>query len=166
MSDVFVHAVGVVVMPLNVTELLPWPAPKLLPLIVTEVPTGPRFGVKLVMLGAEFTVNVTALLATPPTVTITGPVVAAVGTGTTICDAAQLCAVAVVPLKVNLLDPCDSPKFVPVIVTGVPTPPDEGDKEVMLGVGRTVKVTPLLATPLAFTTTGPVPAPVGTKATI
>jgi hypothetical protein len=164
--DVLVQVVGVAMMPLKVTELLPWLVPKLLPLIVTVVPTGPKLGDKLVMLGAELTVKVTALLATPPTVTITGPVVAAAGTGMTICDAAQFCATPAVPLKVTLLEPCASPKFVPAMVTGLPTPPDEGDREAMLGVGRTVNVTPLLATPLAFTTTGPVSAPAGTKATI
>ena len=36
----------------------------------------------------------------------------------------------------------------------------------MLGADTTVKVTPLLATPLAVTTTLPVVAPVGTIATI
>ena len=58
------------------------------------------------------------------------------------------------------------PKFVPVIVTDVPTAPEVGDRLVMLGVGRTVKLTPLLSTPLACTTTLPVMAPVGTGATI
>ena len=50
-------------------------------------------------------------------------------------------------------------------VTDVPASPDVGDKVVMLGVS-TVKFTPLLLTPLAYTTTLPVVAPVGTVALI
>src|SRR6266478_1158078 len=46
------HAVGVAVDPLNATVLLPWEAPKFAPVIVTEVPTGPVAGLRLVMDGA------------------------------------------------------------------------------------------------------------------
>ena len=46
------------------------------------------------MLGAvAVTVNITPLLATPPTVTTTFPVVAPLGTGTTIIVALQLVGV-------------------------------------------------------------------------
>ena len=48
------------------------------------------------------------------------------------------------------------------MVTGVPTVPEPKDKLVMLGVGRTVKPAPLLASPLTVTTTLPLVAPVGT----
>jgi hypothetical protein len=113
------------------------------------------------------TENVTPLLATPPTVTTTLPVVAPVGTVATIDVALQLViVVAVVPLKVTVLVPCVEPKFVPVIVTDAPTAPDVGDRFVMLGVGINVKLTPLLAMPFTVTTTLPVVAPVGTVATI
>jgi hypothetical protein len=115
------------------------------------------------MLGVGSTVNVTPLLATPPTVTTTGPVVAPLGTGTTIEVALQLVGVALVPLKVTALVPWVEPKFVPVMVTAVPTAPDVGE---MLRVEFTVKVTPLLATPLALTATFPLLAPPGTVATI
>jgi len=54
------------------------------------------------------------------------------------------------------------PKFVPEIVTGVPGAPEAGDKDVMVGDGVTVKLLPLLFTPLACTTTFPVVAPDGT----
>src|SRR5260221_13273438 len=37
--------------PLNMTVLVPWVAPKLMPVIVTAVPTGPEAGDKLVRLG-------------------------------------------------------------------------------------------------------------------
>jgi len=58
------------------------------------------------------------------------------------------------------------PKLVPVIVTDAPTAPEVGDRLVMFGAGRTVKLIPLLSTPLTCTTTLPVVAPVGTGTTI
>ena len=42
--------------------------------------------------------------------------------------------VAVVPLNVTVLVPCVEPKFVPVIVTDVPTAPDVGLRLVIVGV--------------------------------
>jgi hypothetical protein len=54
----------------------------------------------------------------------------------------------------------------PAIVKDAPTAPDVGDKLVMLGVGTTVKLFPLLATPDTVTTTFPVVAPGGTFATM
>src|SRR5258707_423687 len=69
--------------------------------------------------------------------------------------------------KVTVLVPCVAPKFVPVIVTGVPTNPDTGFRLVMPGPGDdTVKFTPLLATTPTVTTTFPVVAPAGTVATM
>src|SRR5437660_2640165 len=43
--------VGVPAVPLKVTVLEPWLAPKLVPVIVTEVPIPPDVGLRLVMLG-------------------------------------------------------------------------------------------------------------------
>jgi len=131
--------------------------------MVTAVPTGPEVGDRLVMLGATVTVKLTPLLAKPPTVTTTLPVVAPVGTFTTMLVALQLVAVpADVPLNVTVLVPCVAPKFVPVMVTTVPTDPEVGDRFVMLGATVTVKLTPALAKPPTVTTTLPVVAPVGT----
>jgi hypothetical protein len=48
---VAVQFVGAAATPLNVTVLVPWVVPKLAPLIVTDVPTTPDVGFKLVMLG-------------------------------------------------------------------------------------------------------------------
>jgi len=48
------------------------------------------------------------------------------------------------------------------MVTAAPTAPVVVDRLVMLGAATTVKLEPLLATPLAFTTTFPVVAPLGT----
>jgi len=60
-----------------------------------------------------------------------------------------------------------APKFVPVTVTNVPIPPDDGLRPVIVGAAAlTVKFTPLLGVPLTVTTTLPVVAEVGTIATI
>src|SRR5256712_10882176 len=165
---VTLQLVAVAAVPLNVTVLVPCVAPKFAPAIVTEVPTNPDVGFKLVMLGAgTVTVKLTALLATPPTVTTTFPVVAPAGTGATMLVALQLVAVAAIPLNVTVLVPCVAPKFAPAIVTDVPINPDVGFKLVMLGAGTvTVKLTPLLAAPPTVTTTLPVVAPAGTGAII
>jgi len=155
---------GAVGMPLNEMELNPFEAPKLLPLIVTEVPTGPDEGLKLVIAGA--TPKFGVLLARPPTVTTTlaGPAMTPVGTGTTMLVELQLVGVALTFAKVTVLVPCVAPKLVPVIVTKVPTGPEAGDRLAMPGV--TVKFTPLLARALTLTTTFPVMAPTGTGTTM
>src|ERR1700682_1929167 len=80
------------------------------------------------------TVNVRPLLATPPTVTTTFPVVASAGTGTTRIVSNQLVGVAVVPLKVTVLVPWGAPKLVAAFVTAVPGGPIVGDRLVMLRV--------------------------------
>jgi hypothetical protein len=144
--------------PLNVTCPL---APKLVPLIVTAVPTAPEVGFRLLIEGAAaVTVKVTPLLATPLTVTTTLPVVAPPGTVTVMLVALQLLTAAGVPLNVT----CPlAPKLVPLIVTAVPTAPEVGFRLLIEGAAAvTVKVTPLLATPLTVTTTLPVVAPPGT----
>jgi hypothetical protein len=74
----------------------------------------------------------------------------------------QLVGVAAVPLNITVLVPCVEPKFVPVIVTDVPTAPELTERLVMLGVGNTVNDVPALAIPLTVTTTLPVVAPLGT----
>jgi len=55
------------------------------------------------------TVKTTELLAWPPTVTTTFPVVAPLGTGTAMLVALQLVGVAAIPLKVTVLLPCVVP---------------------------------------------------------
>jgi len=128
-----VQLVGVPVIALNVTVLDPWLAPKFVPVIVSEVPNGPEEGLMLVMLGAWITVKVMPLLASPPTVTTTGPVVAPAGTGAMMLVVLQFDTVAIVPLKVTVLVPCEAPKLEPVIVMAVPTAPEVWLKVVMLG---------------------------------
>jgi len=157
--EVALQFVTVAVVPLNFTVPVPCVEPKFVPVIVTAVPTAPEVGDKLVVPGAGTTVKLTPLLALPPTVTTTLPVVAPVGTVTFIEVAPQLVIVVAV-VVLNFTAPCVEPKFVPVIVTDAPTAPDVADK--LLMIGKTVKLDPLLLTPLAKTTTLPVVAPVGT----
>jgi hypothetical protein len=132
------HAVGVPAVPLNVTVLVPLVAPKLLPLIVIAVATGPLDGERLVSVGVGMTVNVSALLARPPTVTTTLPVVAPAGTGTTMLVADHVVGVAAVPLNVTVLAPWLAPKLLPLIVTAVAAGPVDGDR--LVSVGGTVTV--------------------------
>jgi hypothetical protein len=132
--------------------------------IVTEVPTDPEVGFRLAMCGV--TEKFTPLLATPPTVTTTFPVVAPLGTTIAMLVALHVVGVAAVPLKVTVLDPWLAPKFVPVIVSALPTAPDVGFRLVMLGPEATVNATPLLATPPTVTTTFPVVAALGTGTTM
>src|SRR5580704_3547804 len=81
----------------------------------------------------EVTVKVTPLLAWPPTVTTTGPVVAPAGTGVVRLVSVQLIGVVGVPLTVTVLEPCVVPKFAPTIVSAVPTAPDVGVRLVSVG---------------------------------
>jgi len=80
--------------------------------------------------GSVVTVKFTGLLEIVPTLTITGPVVAPLGTGTVMPVEVYEVGEAGVPLKVTvpLL-----PKFLPAIVTDVPTGPVAGVRLVILG---------------------------------
>ena len=123
---------------------------ELVPVIVTAAPTGPDAGSRQVMLGGTVTVNVTPLLARPPTVTTTFPVVAPAGTGTTMLVSLHAVGVAAVPLNVTV--PGVAPKLVPAIVTAVPAGPDAGVRLVMPGadeVSETVNVwSPIVSVPV------------------
>ena len=121
---------------LKVTVLVLCVDPKFVPVIVTGVPAVPELAERLVMVGVGeelVTVKGTPLLATPPTVTTTFPVVAPEGTDVIRLLALQLVTVAIVPLNLTVLVPCADPKFVPVIVTGVPTGPEAVDKLEIVG---------------------------------
>src|SRR5579864_1499579 len=108
------------------------------------------------------------LLSPPLAVTTTFPVVAPGGTTVAILVEDQLVTTAAVPL--NPTEPTTAlwlePKFVPVMVTGLPTGPDVRERLVIFAVASTLKLDPLLFTPLANTTTFPVVAPEGTEVTI
>src|SRR5215472_695645 len=110
--------------------------------MVTEAPAGAEAGFKLVMLGGTVTVKVMPLLARLPTVTMTFPVVAPVGTGTVMLVGFQFVGVAGVPLKLTVLVPCVAPKLFPKMFIEVPTGPEVGETLVRLGPAVTVKTTP------------------------
>ena len=55
------QVVGVALVPLNVTVLVPLVAPKFVPVIVTTVATGPLVGDRLVSVGATVTVKASAV---------------------------------------------------------------------------------------------------------
>src|SRR3989442_10446949 len=83
--------------PLNRTALAPV---KLVPLMVTLVPTGPLAGVKLVTVGGVTTVKLPALLAVPPgVVTLIGPLEAPAGTVAGIAGAELTVKPGLRPLK-------------------------------------------------------------------
>jgi len=58
-------------------------------------------------------------------------------------------------------EPWLGPKYLPLMVTTVPTVPEVGDRALMAG-GFTVRASPLDAPTEVVTTTGPVVAPDGT----
>ena len=92
------------------------------------------------------TVKLLALVAVRPlTVTVIGPLVAPVGTEVTMLVAVGVPVVAVVPLNFTVLLVAVVLKFVPVMVTVAPTRPLVGLKEVIVGVGMTVKLVALVA---------------------
>src|SRR5438093_1494124 len=148
--------------PLNATAVAPV---KCEPLIVTPAPTGPLAGLNELIIGAEgatVTVKLVALVAVPPgVVTLIGPVVAPLGTVADIVVAELTEKFALVPLKVTAVAPA---KFVPVIVTPLPTEPLVGLKLVIVGaLATTVNALALVAVPWGVVTlSGPVVAPVGT----
>src|SRR4051812_45222916 len=106
--------------------------------MVTAVATGPLEGERLVSVGAGTTVNGSALLARPPTVTTTLPVDAPAGTGTVMLVVAHVVGVAAVPLNVTVLVPLLAPKLLPLIVTAVATGPFDGDRLVSVDGAVTV----------------------------
>jgi hypothetical protein len=104
-TPVSLQEVGVAGVPLKVTVLAPWAGPKLVPEMVTEVPTEPDAGERLLIVGGAMTVKRMPLLESAPTVTTTLPVVAPPGTGTTMLVSLQLVGGATVPLKRTTLVP-------------------------------------------------------------
>ena len=169
--EVAVLAVTTVVVPLNATVLLTGVGSKFVPVMVTVVPTGPAAGVNEVIVGSgAVTVKLVALVAVfPATVTVIAPVVAPAGT-VVVKDVAVLAVtIDVVPLNATVLLAAVVLKFVPVMVTVVPTGPEAGVKVVMVGSGAvTVKSEVVCTVIQLFTVTEifPVVAPDGTVAVI
>ena len=117
--------------PLNVTVLVFWVIPKSFPTIVTLELVAPENGANSAMLGWVITVKETPLLGMPATDTITKPEAAPAGTGTTIEPALHDVGVATSPLNVTMPAPCDVPKLLPLMVTGVLAVPDVIDSPVI-----------------------------------
>lgn len=111
----------------------------------------------------QFTVKFVLLVAVPPgVVTEIRPVFAPFGTVAVICVAELTAKPAVLLPNITLVT---FVKFVPVIVTGVPTGPLAGVKPVTVGACTTVKTPALFATPPGVVTEiGPLVAPAGTVA--
>src|SRR5207302_1319641 len=102
---------------------------KLVPRIVTGVPTGPSVGEKLPMFGC--TRKLLVLMMTPPgVVTVNGPVVALVGTTAEIVFDAVTVKFAAAMLNRALLAPV---KLAPVMTMLLPTIPFVGEKPVNRG---------------------------------
>ena len=138
------HWLAEAITPLKVT--VPSWSPKLVPLILTWVSTGPESGSSLEMIGTpSVTSKATPLLCCPPAVvTTTGPSVAPAGTTARTFLSFQLICEAVTPLKVTV--PA-LPKLEPLILISVPTGPESGFSLEMIGPEGalvTVKVTPAL----------------------
>jgi hypothetical protein len=159
------HVVTEAEIPLNVTT--PAVEPKFVPVIVTDVPGEPEVALKLVMDGGgKMTEKLTPLLAIPPTVTTTGPLVAPLGTVTAMLLELHVATDAGVPLNVTVLVPWVVPKLSPLTVTAAPVLPEAGFKPVIPGPDPTTKMGPLLDSPPTVTTTLPVVAPGGTGVTM
>jgi hypothetical protein len=141
--------------------------PRFVPVIVTDVPTGPPVGEKPEIAGAavEGTVKFVVLVAVPSgVVTPMSPVVALGGTVAISWVAEVTLNVALTPLNVMAIAPV---KFAPVIVTSVPTGPLVGVKVEMVGAARTVNAAALVAVPPGVVTfMVPLVAPAGTVAVI
>jgi hypothetical protein len=154
---VLLQLVAVADVPPNVTVLVPWLVPKLVPLMVTEVPTGPVGGDRLAIPGV--TAKLMLLLGRPPTVTTTDalPSPRLSGTETTRLVLLQLAIGVEAPPMVTVLAPWLAPKLVPVMVTWAPTGPESGATAVIPGV--TLKLNVLLEDPSTVTTTGALPKP-------
>ena len=117
--------------PLNFTSVAPV---RLVPVILTLVPTGPLVGAKALSVGAGVvTVKLALLVAVPlGVVTLMGPVAAPAGTVALICESLLTEKLAVVPLNLTAVAPVRS---LPVIVTLVPADPLVGANAVRAGAG-------------------------------
>lgn len=150
-------------LPLNATVVVPL---KFVPVITTDVPTGPLPGFTAVIVGAATTVKLPLEIALPTgVVTVTCPVVVPFATDAVICVALFTVKLeAAVALNFTAVAPV---KFVPVITTDVPTTPLVGVKLVIVGELVIVKLLAESALPAAVVTViFPVLVPLATVAVI
>lgn len=160
---VAVEAVTLAATPLKVKMLSSGIALKFEPLIMTVAPTAPLAGLKPAIEGVGETLKLDpVVMVIPFTFMEMGPEVAPAGTLVAILDVVEVVTEANVPLNdtVGMVM-----KFVPVIVTTVPTAPLVGLKPVTVGEDNTVKLAALvMVTPLTVIEILPVVAPAGTLA--
>ena len=104
--------------------------PRLVPVMVTNVPTGPLAGLKEVITGAGIKVNPASTPVPPGVVTLTFPEVPAATTAVMLVAETTLKEVAAVPPKLTAVAPV---KSVPVKVTVAPVAALVGVKEVITG---------------------------------
>ena len=147
---------------MNETLDEPWVEPKYLPFMVTVVPTVPDVGESELIRGGS-TVKVIPLdaPAVVVTATATAPAERPVGTVHLRVVSDQEVQVAGVPLNATLDEPWVEAKYLPFMVTAVPTVPDVGESELIRG-GSTAKFFPFDGPTVVVTATGPVLAPSGT----
>ena len=140
-SEFTVNVVAAV--PQNVTADAPV---KPVPVITTDVPTGPLVGLNDVMVGTGdgVTSKFVALVPVPSeSVTAIGPSVAPAGTVAVIWTLEfTVNVVAAVPLKVTALATLESWNPVPAITTDVPIGPLVGSNEVTVGAAAYAAGTP------------------------
>jgi hypothetical protein len=163
---VAVDAVTVAAVPLKLAELFDGVVLKLVPVMVTVVPTSPLAGAKPVMVGGGITTVKSEVLMAVREFTVTEilPVEAPGGTVVVMLAEVDAVTVAAVPLKATVLFAGVVLKLVPVIVTIAPTTSLAGAKPVMVGAGViTVKSEALVVLRKSTETeTLPVVAPTGT----
>jgi hypothetical protein len=108
--------------------------PNPVPVILNDVPIGPEDGEIPVIVRLSISVNCTPLLTTPPTVTVTGPLVAFGGTETLMLVLLQESTLAVRLLNWTVLLLWLLPNDVPAIVIRPPIGAAEGVKLEIAGV--------------------------------
>jgi hypothetical protein len=163
-NEVVEAAVTVAVILLNLTMFSVGTVLKLVPVMVTLVPTAPWSGEKLVMVGFDVMVKLSTDTAVcDPTCTEIVPDVAAVGTVTVNEVVEAAVTVAIVLLNLTTLFAAVALKLVPVMVTLVPAIPCSGEKLLMVGISGTIKscVEVMVWVP-TVTVSLPVLAPAGT----
>jgi hypothetical protein len=106
--------------------------PRLVPVMVTNEPTGPLAGLKEVITGAGIKVNPASTAVPPGVVTLTFPEVPAASTAVMLVAETTLKEVAAVPPKLTAVAPV---KSVPVKVTVAVEPALVGVNEVIVGGG-------------------------------
>ena len=166
---VVVLAVTTAGSPLKSTRLSAGLVLKSVPVMVTVAPITSVVGVNEVIVGVggqltSKSVELVTLLQEIVIVMGTKPL-GPVGTVVVILVLVLALTAALYPPKSTMLLEGIALKFVPVIMIVVPTTPDPGEKDVMVGTGPQVTVKlPLLMTlpPMVITLIGPVNAPEGT----